>query len=358
MDARSPSVIEIVDVYKAYRRVDVLRGISLRVHRGEFVAVLGPSGCGKTTLLRIVAGLTPIDAGAVYLHGERVDHLPAHRRRVGFVFQSYALFPHLTVAENVGFGVRARAHGGAEPIVTRMLSLVGLGDEAHKYPRELSGGQQQRVALARALAIQPLVLLLDEPFSNLDLKLRQAMRLEIRRLHDQLAMTTILVTHDQTEALTMADRVVLMASGAVIQDGTPDEVYQRPRTRFVADFVGDANALEGTVVSLLAPGRAHVVLTGWGIAVEACGHEAVAAGDAVTVIVRPEHLRLDRAVDGGLRGRIAVRMFMGPGVRCWVDLADAPRVMVDVPSGEAAVWPEGTEVGLRVNQQRLWYVRT
>jgi len=353
--AHSTPAIDLVEIRKAYGRTPVLSGVSLPVESGEFIAVLGPSGCGKTTLLRIIAGLTPLDAGAVFFHGERVDRLPAHHRRVGFVFQSYALFPHMTVVENVSFGVRHRQNGRSP--VGAMLELVGLTTEAHKFPHQLSGGQQQRVALARALAIQPAVLLLDEPFSNLDLKLRQAMRLEVRRVHDQLGMTTVLVTHDQTEALTMADRVVLMTNGVIMQTGTPVDVYQRPANRFVADFVGDANFLSGIVETPIAVDRARIVLDGAAAALEARGAAPVAAGERVTVMVRPEHVSLDRSEPGGINGSVVRQVFMGAVVRCWVEIGEGVRVIVDAPGGGQPQWPTGAPVQIKVDPERLWYLR-
>jgi putative spermidine/putrescine transport system ATP-binding protein len=239
------SYLDLSGLTKRYRDVAAVDGVSLAVERGESVALLGPSGCGKTTTLRMLAGLVEPDAGAIRLDGSEITRLPAHRRNMGYVFQSYALFPHLNVARNVGFGLEERGVGKAEIAkrVDEALALVRLSGLGARKPRELSGGQQQRVALARALVIRPAVLLLDESLSNLDAKLRDAMRHEIRSIQKELAITTLFVTHDQVEALTMCDRIAVMDRGRIAQIGSPEDIYERPATRFVAQFVGRANAL-------------------------------------------------------------------------------------------------------------------
>ena len=240
--------LEFADVVKAYGRGTVaLRGFSLTVGGGEFITLLGPSGCGKTTALNCLAGLIPLSAGQIRVDGRRVDTAPPEKRGFGMVFQNYALFPHLTVEKNVAFGLELRKVPGAQikSQVQRALSLVQLDPSrfAQRFPRELSGGQQQRLALARAVVLEPQVLLLDEPLSNLDAKLRADMRLELKRLHHQLGLTSVYVTHDQAEALSLSDRVVVMRDGHIEQVGTPEEVYRRPATLFVADFLGFKNRL-------------------------------------------------------------------------------------------------------------------
>jgi len=231
------------------RAVPALDGIDLAVHDGEFVTLLGPSGCGKTTLLRAIAGLEAIDAGAIMLEGRDLTRLPAHRRPVNTVFQSYALFPHMTVARNVGYAMEVRGLPRAEreAQVADALAKVGLEGMATRKPSQLSGGQQQRVALARAIVAKPRLLLLDEPLSALDRNLRQAMQIELKDLQHRLGITFVFVTHDQDEALTMSDRIVVMRSGRVVQAGTPREIFRRPATRFVAEFIGETNLLSGTV---------------------------------------------------------------------------------------------------------------
>jgi ABC-type Fe3+/spermidine/putrescine transport system ATPase subunit len=236
-------------VRKTFGRTVAVDGVDLAVASGEFLALLGPSGCGKTTTLRIVAGFERPDAGEVWIRGTSMAAVPPYRRDVGLVFQSYALFPHLSVAENVAYGLRMRRVRGAERTarVEEALALVRLSGLGDRYPRQLSGGQQQRVAVARAIVIRPSVLLFDEPLSNLDARLRLAMREELRELQRTLRIATILVTHDQEEALTLADRIVVMNAGRVEQTGTPEEIYERPASRFVTEFIGESNFLPGEI---------------------------------------------------------------------------------------------------------------
>ncbi|MDB5732135.1 MAG: 2-aminoethylphosphonate transport system, ATP-binding protein component, partial [Variovorax sp.] len=244
---QAPAALEIVGVRKDFESFCALRGVHLRVNPGEMLCFLGPSGCGKTTLLRIIAGLETQTEGRILQHGKDVSWLPPGRRDYGIVFQSYALFPNLTIAENIGYGlVNSKARKAEiKARVEELLKLVGLPTSGAKYPSQLSGGQQQRVALARALATRPGLLLLDEPLSALDALERIRLRGEIRRLQKQVGITTIMVTHDQEEALSMADRIVVMNQGFIEQVGTPMEVYERPATPFVADFVGKVNVLRG-----------------------------------------------------------------------------------------------------------------
>lgn len=239
--------LRVAGVSKRFGPTPVLTDVSLQVAQGEFVCILGPSGCGKTTLLRIVAGLETADGGQVYIGGEDVTKVPTAGRGIGIVFQSYALFPNLTALQNVKFGMRKKnmGAGSAERRALELLDMVGLAESATKYPAQLSGGQQQRVALARALAPEPSILLLDEPLSALDAKVRQSLRKEIRRLQQQLGITAIMVTHDQEEAFTMSDRVVIIHKGRLAQFASPEEIYRLPSTQFVADFIGAMNFLKG-----------------------------------------------------------------------------------------------------------------
>jgi putative spermidine/putrescine transport system ATP-binding protein len=265
--------------------------VSLSVRAGEVLALLGPSGCGKTTLLRIISGFIEQTAGSVLIDGRSIDHLPPNLRRVGIVFQSYALFPHMTVAENIAYGLKARGTSRAEirPRVADLLETVQLEAMAQRLPRELSGGQQQRVALARALAVEPSVLLLDEPFSALDKNLRLDMQIELKRLQRQLGLTAILVTHDQDEAMGVSDRIAVMNAGRVEQLDTPVNIYDHPASLFVSGFIGTTNHLTGKVVELGE--KAHVALDVGGTLEAACGAD-VSPGDPVTVTVRPEQLEL------------------------------------------------------------------
>ena len=242
--------LAISGLTKVFGTSTAVDGVTLRIGAGEMVALLGPSGCGKTTTLRMIAGLVEPTEGDVLIGGSRITHIPVHRRNIGMLFQNYALFPHLSVAENVAFGLQMRGLGRAtiRPKVEAALALVQLGDFADRLPSALSGGQQQRVALARAIVIEPTLLLLDEPLGALDRNLRESMQVEIRQIQQRLGITAVLVTHDQEEALTMADRVVIMRDGRLEQVGTPEEIYSRPASRFVASFIGASNFLRGSVV--------------------------------------------------------------------------------------------------------------
>jgi spermidine/putrescine ABC transporter ATP-binding subunit len=317
MSAAPPSAqaVRVENVSVAYGRVEALRAVSLEVRPGEMVALLGPSGCGKTTLLRTIAGFLP-HTGEVYIGAARATRVPSHRRNIGMVFQDYALFPHMTVADNVGFGLRMRRLPRPETVerVAEAVALVGLRGTEARYPRQLSGGQQQRVALARALVIQPSVLLLDEPLSALDKKLREEMEVELRLLQKRVGITTIFVTHDQEEALAISDRIAVMQGGEILQLGTPEEIYDRPRHPFVSAFVGKSNRLAGTVVEQL-PGGLVCELPG-GLRVRVAGAESAAVGSRIAFAVRPEKILLDageaageNSVDAKVRNRIYFGMF-------------------------------------------------
>jgi putative spermidine/putrescine transport system ATP-binding protein len=285
------TALELVGVSKSFGPVKALTNVSLTLSRGEFLTMLGPSGSGKTTTLRIIAGFITPDAGEVRLHGVDVVRTPPYRRNIGMVFQDYALFPHMTALQNVGFPLEARGVAADErrKRVEAMLEVVGLGDFGDRYPRQLSGGQQQRVALARALVFDPEIVLLDEPLGALDKKLRGSMQLEILRIVRQLGMTVISVTHDQEEALVMSDRIALFAQGELAQVGTPRELYERPRTEFVADFIGEANILHGT----FSLAQRHVVGPGWQADLSSANAARFQDGESVTLALRPENLRLE-----------------------------------------------------------------
>ncbi len=284
------TAISIRQAVKRYGPVTALQDVSMDIADNEFFTLLGPSGCGKTTLLRMLAGFEDVTEGEILLFGERIASLPPEKRPVNTVFQQYALFPHLTVLENVAFGLKMKGMGMAERSAraAKMLELVHLAGFADRKPAQLSGGQQQRVALARALAPQPKVLLLDEPLSALDLKLRQAMRVELKALQEETGITFIFVTHDQEEALAMSDRIAVMSAGRVQQIGTPREIYEAPVNRFVADFIGETNLIEVEVDSV-SDGRATVTLPG--------GHRVVCAaatnsGGRHALSIRPERVAL------------------------------------------------------------------
>ena len=320
------TVVALEGATKRYGAVRALDAIDLTVHEGEMLALLGPSGCGKTTTLNVMAGFVEPDAGRVVLDGRDVTRQPAWRRGLGVVFQSYALFPHMSVAENVAFGLRERgvAHGDIRARVREALTLVRLPDSGDLTPAQLSGGMQQRVALARALVIRPRVLLLDEPLAALDRKLREEMRAELKDIQRAVGITTVFVTHDQHEALGLSDRIAVMNAGRIEQLGDPREVYERPATRFVADFVGASTALEGRVVD------EHTVLLTGGQRVAVRLSRAPAPGATIRLLVRPERVVLGGAGPNTFRARIAGVMFLGDHSEVRVELEGGGRLLATV----------------------------
>ena len=333
--ARGTSVL-LQNLSRSFGGTKALDGLSIEIAPGELVALLGPSGCGKTTALRIVAGFEHADTGSVVVDGKDISAVPANRRDMGMVFQSYSLFPNMNALDNVAFGLRMRKLRPHErhKRAGELLDLVGLAPQANQYPHQLSGGQQQRVALARALAIEPRVLLLDEPLSALDAKVRLQLREQIRTLQQRLGTTTLFVTHDQEEALSMADRVGVMRNGTLEQIAAPDELYERPATAFVAEFVGVMNRIPGELQS----DRLVAVLGGLVPAAEGTDE----APGYVDVLVRPEGLRLELIQNGN--GIVTNRTFLGSVTRVSVLLSGDVTVQVDKPSTEAAALPPGTSV--------------
>ena len=303
--------------------------VSFTINQGEFFVMLGPSGCGKTTLLRSIAGLETLDAGSITLGSQRIDTLAPHQRPVNTVFQSYALFPHLTVAQNIAFGLEMERKPKAEvaAIVEEMLALVRLTDLASRKPAQLSGGQQQRVALARALAKKPLVLLLDEPLAALDLKLRRGMQAELKRLQETTGITFVFVTHDQEEALSMGDRIAVFNSGKPVQIGTPEEIYEQPVNRFVADFIGESNFITAPVSE--KGGKKTIQLDGGDVIT--LPHNVAAVEGKVTIAIRPERISLNAAEPKLATGIITNIVYMGTDLRCTVRLQDGTDVAVRVP---------------------------
>ncbi|MEU6183735.1 ABC transporter ATP-binding protein [Streptomyces coeruleorubidus] len=331
---QAAATVEFLGLRREFGPTVALDGFDLTVRPGELLALLGPSGCGKTTALRMLAGFEHPDSGEMLLDGQDVTRVPAHRRDAGMVFQSYSLFPHLSAVDNVAFGLRMRKVRTVErrSRAVELLDLVGLGDKGERFPHQLSGGQQQRVALARALALRPRVLLLDEPLSALDAKVRLTLREEIRRLQQELGITTLFVTHDQEEALSMADRVAVMRAGKLEQCAPPAELYGRPATAFVAEFVGTMSRI---------PGRMH------GTSVEVLGQRFPADGEApatadVDVLVRPEAVNV--AADEHGSARVVATAFLGAATRLTVRLADGTEVKADLPTHEAATLGAGTAV--------------
>ena len=294
--------LAIESVSKRYGALPVLRNCALAVEKGAVLTLLGPSGCGKTTLLRIIAGFVEPDAGRITVGGKDIAHLPPNRRQVGFVFQNYALFPHLTVAGNVAYGLKVRRRPRREirDRVARALDLVALTAFADRYPAQLSGGQQQRVAIARVLVLEPDVLLLDEPFNALDAKLRLSMQVELRKLIERVGITSIFVTHDQAEAMTLSDSVAVMRAGTIEQVGRPLEIYDRPRTAYVANFIGRANLVPVTVAGGRIAGMEGIATP-------------VQSGEG-TLIVRPENITIAAGEGSGWRGTVAFATALGPTV--------------------------------------------
>jgi putative spermidine/putrescine transport system ATP-binding protein len=339
---RGGTSVLLRDLTRAFGVTRALDGLSIEMAPGELVALLGPSGCGKTTALRIVAGFETADTGSVLVDGKDISSVPAARRDIGMVFQSYSLFPNMSALDNVGFGLRMRKTGAGErrKRAGDLLDMVGLAPQASQYPHQLSGGQQQRVALARALAIEPRVLLLDEPLSALDAKVRLQLREQIRTLQQRLGTTTLFVTHDQEEALSMADRVGVMSDGKLEQIAAPDELYTDPASAFVAEFVGVMNRIPGEL-------QAGDQVTALGSTIPVRGQRPVQT--AVDVLVRPEGLRLEVVENGN--GIVTTRTFLGSVTRVGVQLSGDVAVQVDRPSAEAAALAPGASVAVSLPAQ-------
>ncbi|AKV09758.1 MULTISPECIES: ABC transporter ATP-binding protein [Pseudomonas] len=319
--------VQLEGLGKRYGEIDAVVATHLSVEKGEFVSLLGPSGCGKTTTLQMIAGFVEVTSGRILLDGRDITHAKPASRGLGVVFQSYALFPHMTVKDNVAFGLRMRKvpNGELQQRVDRVLKLVRLDQHAERYPRELSGGQRQRVALARALVIEPPVLLLDEPLSNLDANLREEMQFEIRRIQREVGITTLMVTHDQSEALSISDRVVVMQAGRITQIDAPYTLYEHPRTEFISGFVGKANLLPGER--------------------DSAGVVQVRSGGELTLSLRPEKIDLREKDHGRLQGQIVSRFFLGSQWLYGVSTPLGELCVVRRNDGSAPM-NEGTAVGL------------
>jgi spermidine/putrescine transport system ATP-binding protein len=350
--------VDLQNVTKQFGSIKAVNDLSLGIRDGEFFSLLGPSGCGKTTTLRMIAGFEQPSEGEIYIHGQPVAGIPPYKRPVNTVFQSYALFPHMSVAENVAFGLEMKKVAKAEIAerVVEALQLVQLPQMSDRRPRQLSGGQQQRVALARALVNKPEVLLLDEPLGALDLKLRKAMQLELKQIQSEVGITFIYVTHDQEEALTMSDRIAVMSDGLVQQVGSPRDIYEHPANRFVADFIGETNFIDGTVVGIdelttLAVGNARVQGTADG--------RSLRQGQKATLAVRPEKISLyapNEAPSGNgksqvsLIGKVQEAIYIGTDTRYHIHLADEASIFVRVQN-LGARYDRTFQVGDRVAVQ-------
>ena len=350
--------IRLVQVKKEFGGVSALRGIDLTVEHGELLAILGPSGCGKSTTMQLLAGFLVPDAGEIWA-GERLvsspkGAVPPERRHMSLVFQSYAIWPHMTVFQNIAFGLEMlKLHGAQiEERVRKMLDIVGLGGFEARYPHELSGGQQQRVALARALVVEPDTLLLDEPLSNLDANLREQMRFEIRRIHERTRVATIYVTHDQSEAMVIADRIAVMNKGLIEQVGTPREIFDHPRSRFVASFMGGANCLSASV---LQPGLVRL----GDLRIRIAEQQAFQAGDEAVLCIRPHAVRVHRLGTGGppgenlARGHLLQRAYLGDFQDLRIALSSGDEVRALAPAGAGYEGDEEVLVELPAHACRL-----
>jgi spermidine/putrescine ABC transporter ATP-binding subunit len=354
--SRNDAAVTFDAVIKRFGDVTALNNVSLEIGRGEFMTLLGPSGCGKTTLLKLAAGFLGPDSGTIAIDGQRVNDVPTYKREIGMMFQNYALFPHMNVAENVAYGLKTRhvPRHERDRRVREALALVKLTGMEDRRPRNLSGGQQQRVALARALVINPTVLLLDEPFSALDKNLRASMQIELREIQRKLGLTTIFVTHDQSEALSLSDRMAVMSEGQIRQLGAPLEVYRRPRDRFVASFVGDTNRLRGELVGIASP-DAVIALGEMRIKVPSETLSGAQPSAPIDLFVRPEHLRITPAGGPGtIVGKVVTQTYHGGHVDLLIECRACSEDHLLIRSvGDQALlrWPPDTEVGISIEAE-------
>ncbi len=334
MENRRSPMLELVDIHKSFGDVEVLKGISSSIEKGELLTFVGPSGCGKTTLLRIVGGFTPATSGRVILDGQDISSLPPNMRNTKMVFQSYALFPHMNVRKNIAFGLTLKKWSKTEinKRVDEMLELVHMEGLGERHIDQISGGQQQRVALARALALGPKVLLLDEPLSNLDANLRVVMREEIRKIQEQIGITTIFVTHDQYEAMSISDRLLVLKDGVIQQIGSPVEIYEKPANEFIAGFVGYVNILNGKINERANGSNTFKISTTYGDIEIDSEREDIGDGDEILVVVRPESLSLKKPNSAqklnGIKGTVLTHMYAGNHSKYSVKVGDK-NIVVD-----------------------------
>ena len=341
--------VGIKDAVKMYGDFKAVAGITLDIKRGEFFTLLGPSGCGKTTLLRMIAGFNTIDRGTISFGENVINHVPAHKRGIGMVFQNYAIFPHLSVADNVAYGLKARKVPGSEtgPRVKNALEMVQIAELAGRMPNELSGGQQQRVALARAFVIEPSVLLMDEPLSNLDAKLRVQMRTTIKKLQRKLGITTIYVTHDQEEALSISDRIAVMKDGLIMQGGEPTQIYKKPENPFVAGFIGVSNFLDCDIAGQ-DPNNAALTVAGYKIKDVRLSRPFTGKGK---IAARPEYLSLDAE---GIKGTIELSTFLGDFIEYEIMLESGQAIQLNEYTKDAlSVKPDGMEVRVALDASAI-----
>jgi ABC-type Fe3+/spermidine/putrescine transport system ATPase subunit len=351
--------IELVSVNKDYGKSRIVRDVTLAIPKGEFVSILGPSGCGKTTTLNMIAGFLEPTSGVIRIRGQDQTGVLPEKRNIGLVFQNYALFPHMTVAENVGFGLRMQGRSRQEIAdgVERALRSARLEGYEARYPKELSGGQQQRTALARAIAPQPSVLLLDEPLSNLDLKLREAMRIELKEIQQQLGMTFLYVTHDQEEAMAMSDRVIVMSEGVVAQEGAPIDIYQKPNTSFVADFIGKSNILP--ITGAVSEGQFLRLKMGDGqMSLVAEGRNGVTGDQLRYCCIRPEAIEIGDQIKPHVRanlleGTVTKTVNLGAYIDVWVSIGAQLTLKASIASTQAHGAGPGAHIKLSVAPERI-----
>jgi spermidine/putrescine transport system ATP-binding protein len=343
--------VEVKDIQKSFGATRVLQNISLEVGQGEFVSLVGPSGCGKTTLLRIIGGFDQPDSGDVFIAGSNVTQLPPEKRPSNMVFQRGALFPHMSVAENIGYALRRKSVAAAEinRRVNEMLSLIRLRDFGHRKPNELSGGQAQRVALARALINRPQVLLLDEPFSALDLSLRKELQLELKRIHRELSCAFVFVTHDQEEALVLSDRIAMVNMGKIVQVGNPTDIYRQPADVFAAQFIGEMNLLPGLIRSV-ADGHARVEV-GEHVMEVSVSSSTFSTGDQVLVATRPENVQIGVVESDGLVGVIEEQIYIGSRRRYRVACRKIPVPILAETSGTTDSLEIGSQIGISIKPE-------
>ena len=348
--------IRFENISKSYGDFKVIDGLNLDIDRGEFVSLLGPSGSGKTTLLMMLAGFESPSSGAIHVDGKAINTVPSYKRNMGVVFQNYALFPHMTVGENVAFPLQMRGVGKAEigKLVDKVLDMVQLSTMRERKPSQLSGGQQQRVALARALVFEPGVVLMDEPLGALDKQLREQMQLDIRALHGRLGLTIVFVTHDQSEALTMSDRIAVFNKGKIEQIGTPRAIYDEPQTRFVAEFIGETNLAEGTVERV--EGTSAFIRLKDGGTLTASSNGTLGAGQKVLLSIRPERIELgeEGGSDNLLKTRVIDSVYQGDHLRIQLD-ASAHDFIVRLDR-KAREWAAGTDVVAGFNAADCWTI--
>ncbi len=348
----SISIREVVKAYGTFRAAD---RISLEIQSGEFVTLLGPSGSGKTTLLNLLAGFQRLDGGEILIDGKPIHNVPTHRRGFGMVFQSYALFPNMTVAQNVGFPLRMAGvdRATSERRVAETLEMMRLSEHAKKAPTEMSGGQQQRVAIARAIVMRPKIVLMDEPLSALDRRLRESIQIEIRDLHQRIGSTILFVTHDQSEALTMSDRIAVMDAGHIVQFGRPTEIYRHPESRFVASFVGESNLIEADI--LQKRGTTMILRSRSGYVFQAESRSAPSE-DHVTVLVRPERVVLHESASDATASTIVVSsLFLGEMLRIEVEMAGGERLLIRCPDAPGrSLPPVGSRLHVSWGAEDCW----